>query len=181
MSCRSGSRQPLSRPSFIMTVDADNSRPPAGHSEPPSTSETQPTPPPENASSVPTTPVSSRSELLDRARHFLSSPQVIHQDHESKRRFLTEKGLTDGEIQILLREMVRCVPRPYGLLHTLCFFASPRSSPSFRLVCTPHHLRPAYPAFLRVPLSCFRGSQGAPQPYSSSTTCVGAFLAIHTI
>ena len=55
------------------------------------------------------TSVSNRSELLDKARHFLTSHQVIHQDHESKRRFLTDKGLTDGEIQLLLREMVRRV------------------------------------------------------------------------
>jgi hypothetical protein len=52
-------------------------------------------------------PTLHRSELLDRARHFLSSPQVIHQDHESKRRFLSEKGLSDEEVQLLLREMVR--------------------------------------------------------------------------
>ncbi|KAF8272140.1 hypothetical protein EI94DRAFT_1865558 [Lactarius quietus] len=55
-------------------------------------------------------PVSNRSELLDRARHFLNSPQVTHQDHESKRRFLTEKGLTDGEIQLLLHEMPSQLP-----------------------------------------------------------------------
>jgi hypothetical protein len=48
-----------------------------------------------------------RSELLDRARHFLSSPQVVHQDYESKRRFLAEKGLSNEEVQLLLREMVR--------------------------------------------------------------------------
>jgi hypothetical protein len=39
----------------------------------------------------------------------------MHQDHESKRRFLTEKGLTDGEIQLLLREMVRGVAYQHGL------------------------------------------------------------------
>jgi hypothetical protein len=50
-----------------------------------------------------------QSELLDRARHFLSSPQVVHQDYESKRRFLTEKGLSDEEAQLLLREMVRAL------------------------------------------------------------------------
>ena len=50
-----------------------------------------------------------RSELLDRARHFLSSPQIVHQDYESKRRFLAEKGLSDEEVQLLLREMV-CLP-----------------------------------------------------------------------
>jgi hypothetical protein len=61
----------------------------------------------EHTSTSSLTPTPHRSELLDRARHFLSSPQVIHQDHESKRRFLSEKGLSDGEVQLLLREMVR--------------------------------------------------------------------------
>jgi hypothetical protein len=98
-----------------MTVDSDNSSPIASQSEPPATNETQPIPLSEHASSVPTASVSNRSELLDRARHFLNSPQVMHQDHESKRRFLTEKGLTDGDIQLLLREMVRRVAQPHGL------------------------------------------------------------------
>ena len=133
MSCRPGSRQPLSYPALIMTVDSDNSPSPADNSEPPSTSEKQPTLPHEHVSSVPTTPVSNRSELLDRARHFLSSPQVIHQDHESKRRFLTEKGLTDGEILLLLREMVRRGSPPHGpyLAHTSvpALAAPPRATP----------------------------------------------------
>ena len=98
-----------------MTVDPDKSPPPVSQSEPPATNETQIIPPSEQASLVPTTPVSNRSELLDRARLFLNSPQVIHQGHESKRRFLTEKGLTDGEIQLLLREMVSRVAYPHGL------------------------------------------------------------------
>ncbi|KAI9508159.1 hypothetical protein F5148DRAFT_1149264 [Russula earlei] len=55
-------------------------------------------------------PIPHRSELLDRARHFLSSPQVMHQDYESKRGFLAEKGLADGGIQSLLREMLPAVP-----------------------------------------------------------------------
>ena len=152
-----------------MTVDSDNSSPPASQSEPLATNETQPITPPKQASLVPTTPVSNRSELLDRARLFLNSPQVIHQDHESKRRFLTEKGLTDGEIQLLLREMVRRVAFPHCLYLAL---TSRLNSPSCRLACTPRHLRPACPAFLRVPSNCFLGLQGAPQPYSSSTTCV---------
>jgi hypothetical protein len=165
-----------------MTVDSDNSPPPAGHSEPPSTSATQPVPPPEHASS--TMPMSNRSELLDRARHFLTSAQVIHQDHESKRRFLTDKGLTDGEIQLLLREMVRRVfSSAQSFTQLVLFFASPRNFPSCRPACTPLHLRPACPAFLRVPSSCFHGSRGAPRPFSSSTMCVGAFLTphIHTL
>ncbi|KAI9447889.1 hypothetical protein H4582DRAFT_1896987 [Lactarius indigo] len=93
-----------------MADDSDNSPAPAGRSQPPSTSATQHNPPPEHASSLPMSPVLDRSELLDRARHFLGSPQVVHQDHESKRRFLTDKGLTDGEIQLLLREMPSQLP-----------------------------------------------------------------------
>jgi hypothetical protein len=88
----------------------DNSQPPAASSEskPLSTDTPPPNSPSEPASSSPA-PTPDRSELLVRARHFLSSPQVIDQDFESKRRFLAEKGLTDGEIQLLLREMVRLV------------------------------------------------------------------------
>ncbi|KAH9002260.1 hypothetical protein EDB86DRAFT_283714 [Lactarius hatsudake] len=93
-----------------MAADSDNSPAPARHSEPPSTSAAQPNLPPEHALLLPTSPVPDRSELLDRARHFLGSPQVVHQDHESKRRFLTEKGLTEGEIQLLLREMPSQLP-----------------------------------------------------------------------
>jgi len=96
---------------FAMTAkkEDDGSQPLAGPSQPLSTN----SPPPssssdnEHASSSSPMPTPHRSELLDRARHFLSSPQVIHQDHESKRRFLSEKGLSDGEVQLLLREMVR--------------------------------------------------------------------------
>ncbi|KAF8505911.1 hypothetical protein F5888DRAFT_1791867 [Russula emetica] len=93
----------------------DNSQPPASPSEskPLSTD----TPPPNSSSelassssSSPSPPTPDRSELLVRARHFLSSPQVIDQDYESKRRFLAEKGLTDGEMQLLLREMSPVVP-----------------------------------------------------------------------
>ncbi|KAI9508153.1 hypothetical protein F5148DRAFT_1149260 [Russula earlei] len=47
-------------------------------------------------------PIPHRSELLDRARHFLSSPQVMHQDYESKRGFLAEKGLADGGYTIAI-------------------------------------------------------------------------------
>lgn len=170
-----------SHPHYNMTADLDNPPSPAGHSEPPSTSVTQPILPHEHASPLPTTPVTDRSELLDKARHFLGSPQVVHQDHESKRRFLTDKGLTDGEIQLLLHEMVRRDSHPHDPYLARAFFASPRSSPSCRLACTPRHLRPACPAFLQVPSSCFPGSQGAPQPCSSSTTCVVAFLTPHTL
>lgn len=48
-----------------------------------------------------------RSELLQRAKAFLTSPQVQHEDLAAKRRFLVEKGLNDVEIEVLLREVVR--------------------------------------------------------------------------
>lgn len=98
--------------SLAMTANnEDNSQPPATPSEPKPLSTDTPPPnsPSELASSSSPPPTPDRSELLVRARHFLSSPQVIDQDFESKRRFLAEKGLTDGEIQLLLREMVRPV------------------------------------------------------------------------
>ncbi|KAI0650553.1 hypothetical protein C8Q79DRAFT_944226 [Trametes meyenii] len=53
-----------------------------------------------------------RSVLLQRARAFLNSPQVRHEDLIAKRRFLTEKGLTNDEVEGLLRE----VPPPPPLL-----------------------------------------------------------------
>ncbi|RDB20128.1 hypothetical protein Hypma_012766 [Hypsizygus marmoreus] len=46
-----------------------------------------------------------RGELLSRARTFLQSPQIIHQDISEKRRFLVEKGLHAPEIDDLLREL----------------------------------------------------------------------------
>ncbi len=95
--------------SLAMTANnEDSSQRPAAPSESDPLS-TDTAPPPnfssEHASSW-SHPTPDRSELLDRARHFLSSPQVIDQDYESKRRFLAEKGLADGEVQLLLREVV---------------------------------------------------------------------------
>lgn len=49
-----------------------------------------------------------RSDLLAKARLFLASPQVQHQDINAKRAFLIEKGLNDTEIAELLRTIV-CV------------------------------------------------------------------------
>jgi hypothetical protein len=112
----------------------DGSQPPAAPSkhEPLSTDTPPPTTSSEHASSsssssssslLPTpAPTPDRAELLERARHFLSSPQVTHQDYDSKRRFLAEKGLEDGEIQLLLNEMVRPVhsfPRPKHSMSSL--------------------------------------------------------------
>ncbi|EJF62407.1 hypothetical protein BD309DRAFT_877577 [Dichomitus squalens] len=55
----------------------------------------------ETASPAPT----ERAELLQRARAFLVSPQVKHEDSAAKRRFLADKGLTDAEIESLLYEV----------------------------------------------------------------------------
>ena len=49
-----------------------------------------------------------RSELLTRARSFLTSPQVQNQDAFAKYTFLAEKGLNDDEIKSLLHTLV-CV------------------------------------------------------------------------
>ncbi|EMD40948.1 hypothetical protein CERSUDRAFT_111523 [Gelatoporia subvermispora B] len=54
--------------------------------------------------------VPTRAELLDKARAFLNSPQVQHEDIVAKRRFLTEKGLIPEEVDVLLREVPPAVP-----------------------------------------------------------------------
>ncbi|KAI0036058.1 hypothetical protein K488DRAFT_38585, partial [Vararia minispora EC-137] len=51
-----------------------------------------------------------RVSLLTRARQFLLSPQVRYEDDVSKRRFLQEKGLSEDEIGLLLREQAPVVP-----------------------------------------------------------------------
>ena len=54
-----------------------------------------------------------RSELVQRARAFLTSPQVQHEDVVAKRRFLIDKGLNDAEVEALLRDVVRTLYGPY--------------------------------------------------------------------
>lgn len=51
----------------------------------------------------------SRQELVSRARSFLTSPQVSHEDVFAKRRFLVDKGLTEPEINGLLSELVSTI------------------------------------------------------------------------
>ena len=51
--------------------------------------------------------VDNRITLIEHARNFLNSPRIVHEDFAAKRRFLTEKGLSDAEIEGLLRELVR--------------------------------------------------------------------------
>ena len=61
-----------------------------------------------SSSSVVSAPVfEDRGLLLDRARAFLTSPQIRHEEPAAKRRFLAEKGLNEVEIEGLMRELVR--------------------------------------------------------------------------
>ena len=72
-----------------------------------------------------------RSELLDRARMFLRSPQVVHEDAFSKRKFLVQKGLNDPEIETLLQELVSrtiCSQSAHSCLAPASSNASPNIS-----------------------------------------------------
>ncbi|KIJ69967.1 hypothetical protein HYDPIDRAFT_78947 [Hydnomerulius pinastri MD-312] len=51
-----------------------------------------------------------RADLVARARTFLTSPHIRYQDSDAKRAFLVEKGLTGGEIDLLLRELPPTIP-----------------------------------------------------------------------
>lgn len=55
---------------------------------------------------LPSQPVP-RDDLLSKARLFLASPSVQSQDVVAKRTFLQEKGLSEREIEELLRTLVR--------------------------------------------------------------------------
>ena len=61
-----------------------------------------------------------RLELLGRARSFLASPQVAHQEVSIKRKFLTEKGLRDAEIDVLLREAVSLLSLHWNDKYSVC-------------------------------------------------------------
>ena len=60
-----------------------------------------------SSSVVPVPMFEDRGLLLDRARAFLTSPQIRHEEPAAKRRFLAEKGLNEVEIEGLMRELVR--------------------------------------------------------------------------
>ena len=49
-----------------------------------------------------------RTTLLERARTFLTSPQVRAPDTAEQRAFLREKGLDEKEVTQVLAEVVRC-------------------------------------------------------------------------
>ena len=50
-----------------------------------------------------------RDELLSKARVFLTSPSVQSQDVDAKRTFLREKGLSEHDIEDLLRTSVSTI------------------------------------------------------------------------
>lgn len=82
----------------IMAEEDDKQQPPATEA---SSTESEP-----NVQPAPPVPPPSRAELVDKARAFLGSPQVMHEDTFAKRRFLAEKGLNDSEIEALMLEQV---------------------------------------------------------------------------
>ncbi|KAI6047519.1 hypothetical protein EDC04DRAFT_630739 [Pisolithus marmoratus] len=53
---------------------------------------------------------SNRTELISRARTFLSAPEIRSQHLDAKAAFLSEKGLTSHEIDHLLRELPPPIP-----------------------------------------------------------------------
>ncbi|KIJ20368.1 hypothetical protein PAXINDRAFT_108374 [Paxillus involutus ATCC 200175] len=73
---------------------------------------TPPTPTEPVPEAAPANVPTDRTELLARARAFLTSPQIRLQDSDAKRVFLAEKGLAVNEIDQLLRELVRNMPPP---------------------------------------------------------------------
>lgn len=77
---------------------------------------------------LPTSPLENRAELLNRARSFLMSPQIPHEDIIAKRRFLVEKGLSDAEIAGLLQELVS-LSRSYSKHSVLTIGMQPMRAP----------------------------------------------------
>lgn len=51
--------------------------------------------------------VKDRSQLLEQARSFLASPNIVNEAPDAKRNFLAEKGIHEDEIDMLLRNAVR--------------------------------------------------------------------------
>src|ERR1700722_2066718 len=84
------------------TPPSNTSESASSQSPPIASSQSPPASEPETSTSTNT----DRTELLSQARSFLASPQIQHQDVLAKRRFLNEKGLTEAEIDRMLREQV---------------------------------------------------------------------------
>ena len=101
-------------------------------------------------------PPTDRTELIQRARAFLTSPQVRHEDAVAKRRFLAEKGLTDAEIEGLLYEVVRGVSLASRLLAERWVLAPTRLATPCASAAAPDispaaALKSAIPAAERLP------------------------------
>lgn len=112
---------------------------------------------PDSAESAAITPVShpeDRTELIEKARSFLASPQIRHEGVSAKRRFLADKGLSDVEIDGLLHELVR--PRIYDLIALECLHDSSQSRS--------HLFRPGHT--LNLPLRIFPSCSLALREYS---------------
>lgn len=97
------------KPADPSTQPQDLPSPPTSSSseaKPPNVAIVEPAGQPQQSPPPPIHPVEDRLALLSRARVFLASPQVQHQNIPAKRAFLAEKGLNEAEIESLLREMV---------------------------------------------------------------------------
>lgn len=79
-----------------------------------------------------------RTELLHRARAFLTSPQVQNEDVAAKRRFLVEKGLNDVEVEGLLRELVSGIPKIFRAGELTLARFSPLQHRQYRREHTPN-------------------------------------------
>ncbi|KAL1686942.1 hypothetical protein GGG16DRAFT_63301 [Schizophyllum commune] len=104
--------------SVVESAPQPPSDPPANVTAP-TIPEAATTTPPEAAQTIPQDAPSvaeDRTILLERARHFLASPQIQQQDDAGKRRFLSEKGLKAEEVDAVLRETAtqsqRLLPPP---------------------------------------------------------------------
>lgn len=94
---------------------------------------------------APTPQSESRAELVEKARLFLISPQIRHEDIAAKRRFLAEKGLSDAEIDGLLQELVNisCQMKGRPAQTVYSRYKHPRSL----LELTPNPRLPTCPTF----------------------------------
>lgn len=85
-----------------------------------------------------------RSELLAKARSFLASPQVQHQDINAKRAFLVEKGLNDAEIA----DLIVCVCIPLHLYYVIIQFSLLNCHPFLQEAIPSYLLRTCLFSFL---------------------------------
>jgi hypothetical protein len=98
----SGAEEGSSRPSDVGKAPESIPQPVTAHSEAMNVEQ-----PPE---------IIARDELLSKARTFLTSPSVQSQDVDAKRTFLREKGLSEHDVEGLLRTLVRTTFRVLFLL-----------------------------------------------------------------